>query len=138
MRILKMSSDSENVMQLDEIRVGANGDIDVRVVPPDEVSTEPDFLVTCAEGTSVHGWVLRKCLEPIARELGVRSRVAGVVHGGEDTYTIWAVDDQSFEVNRQTYPHVVELIEKLAEKVGGLALRGGSEAPRRFSKRQPT
>jgi hypothetical protein len=148
-----MNGESENMMVLDELQVDENGDIDLRIIPPDEVSLEPDILVTCAHGSRRYNWVRVHGLRPIARELGLTSGIAGLVHGGEDTYTIRTRDSQFVEVNRQTHPAVVRVIEELAETVGKLALleanngglpraqvvepkRGGAVAPSRTGRRR--
>jgi hypothetical protein len=111
------------MMVLDELQIGENGDIDLRVIPPDEVSLEPDFLVTCAHGSRRCNWVRVHGLHAIERELGLTSGIAGLVHGGEDTYTIRTQDSQFIEVNRRTHPGVVRVIEGLAEKIGNLAVQ---------------
>lgn len=110
------------MMVLDELQIDANGDIELWVIPPDEESLEQELLVPCVQGSRMHDWVEANCLRPIVRELGLESRVASLVHGGEDTYTIRTVDEQFVEVNRLTHPGVVQVIEELAETAGKLAL----------------
>jgi hypothetical protein len=126
-------------MVVDELQVDAGGGIDIWVVwdtPPDAVSEESEVLVTYARGSRMHDWVWASILRPIARELGLQSEVAGLVHGGEDTYTIRTADDHFVEVNGRTHPRAVQLLEAMAAKVGDLAMREQTESPRRLKKRQ--
>jgi hypothetical protein len=113
------------MMILDELVVMDNGDVQLCIVPPDEVSTEPEFLVVCPVGTEQWDDVQVHLLRLIAKRLDLHSDVVGLVHGGEDRYTVRTSEGRFVEVNAAEHPAIVRSIEEAAAKAGQAAVRDG-------------
>lgn len=107
---------------IDEIVVTDNGDVEVRIVPPDCVSTEPDILATYAKGTQVHALICDVSLRKMARALGIRTEVSRAVHGGEDRYTIVTSDGDYVSVDGDSYRNVLDEMKRICGFVEMLEL----------------
>ena len=102
---------------LDEIRVDADGEIDVRLVRTGSVGTEPYVAVTLKPGTQVWELVRRGHLVAIARDLGLACPIVYVVHGGGDQYTIGDEAGRTYEANEASHPRTLRILRRLAREV---------------------
>jgi hypothetical protein len=100
---------------IDELWVYDAGTVDVRIIPPDEVSRMPDALVTFSAGSSPALTIIGRDLPAIAAALGARGRIEGLVHGGEDIYTFKSSAGESIEVTLDSRPDVALIIQRIAD-----------------------
>lgn len=107
---------------VDEIRVTDNGDVEVRIVPPDSVSEALDIMGTYRRDSFPWQFVCRSCLCTIANELGLECRVLGIVHGGEDRYTVITSANDYLEMDRGTSPASLGAINRVSQLVEALEL----------------
>jgi len=98
--------------QLDEIRIDETGTIDVRVVPDDDVSAEPYFLVVLPVGTRSYGPVQRYLLR-LAKTIGCHD-IVSVVHGGESEYTIRLRDGSLKVIDTSSDPIAADIVQALS------------------------
>lgn len=114
---------------VDEIRVTDDGDVEVRIVPPDSLSPAPDIMATYRRGSFPWQFLRHSCMRTIARELGLECEVLGVVHGGEDRYTVVTSERDYLEVDRATRPACLGAIDKVSRLVQALELAPHNEVP---------
>jgi len=102
---------------VDEIQVTENGDIEVRIIPPDSLSTLPDVLATYRPGTQAREYIMDRCLRRIAHSLQITCDIVSLVHGGEDRYTVITSDGDYVEVDAASNKTVSDAINDLASLV---------------------
>jgi hypothetical protein len=123
---------------LDELRFDDDGNIDVRIIPPDEVSADPDILVTLSVNSQPWELVKESSLPRIAACLGVaKDGIVGLVDGGDDTYTIITADGKYLEVDvseGEIEKALTEIVQE-ALKTLGLCKKRPTRNPRLSSRR---
>jgi hypothetical protein len=111
---------------LDELRVCDNGQIDIRVIAPDEVSPRPEIPVTVSPDAPAWHSIRNLHLRRIASELGIRGEVTGIVHGGLDQFTVLTSDNEYLSVSGASTPATVEEIQAIADLVLAIGQPNGS------------
>lgn len=101
---------------LDELRViDEDGQIHITVIPSDALSPEPCiqhvFVKDCP------GWFLVReyFLPRIARAIGQGVRILGIVHGGDERYTLITSEEAYLEVGAGTHPLIVQDVQRIAD-----------------------
>jgi len=100
---------------IDELWVYDAGTVDVRIIPPDEVSRMSDALVTFSAGSSPAQAIVGRDLPAISAALDAHGRIEGFVHGGEDIYTFKSSAGESIEVTLGSRPDVAQHVQRIAD-----------------------
>ena len=107
---------------VDEMQIMESGEIEVRIIPPDSVSPLLDVLGTYAEGTQARELILRRYIGRIAEVLGVRGEIVGIVHAGQDRYTVVTTGGDYLEFDGSSHKAAVDAIDQVAALVEVLEL----------------
>ena len=107
---------------LDEVRVGEDGQVDVRIIPSDDVSARAEVLAVFEAGSSPAGMVTERFLPRIAARLRVSGRIACIVHGGEDSYSVLTSDGKAMEFNVARDHGLRDAIGDLADYVASVEM----------------
>ena len=102
---------------LDEVRVGEDGQVDVRIIPSDDVSTRADVLAVFEPGSTQAEMVIKRFLPAIASRLETRGAITCIVHGGEDSYSVLTSDGEALELNVGKDPGARDALADLADYV---------------------
>ena len=105
---------------LDEIQVTDTGDVEIRIIPPDSLSTDPDVLVTYPKGSPLGDLVCERYLRGIARRLGLRASIVSLVHSGEQLYTVHTLAGECAEVDGAADMQSLIMLNRIAGLVEGL------------------
>jgi len=101
---------------LDELRViDEDGQIHITVIPSDAVSPEPSIQHVFVKDSP--GWFLVRefFLARIACAIGQGIRIVGIVHGGDDRYTLITSEEAFVEVACGTHPEVLQDIQRIGD-----------------------
>lgn len=101
---------------LDELWVDEDGTIYVGVVPLDDNDARPNIQATLQPGTPMCEFV-GSLLKRLAARLGIDCAINGIVHGGEDEFTVKTSDGNYLTVNAKVNEPAVEQIREIARHV---------------------
>ena len=99
---------------LDELFVHEGEAVEVRIIPPDSLSTESDVLVVCPWDKQPAVEIVRTDLPKIAEAVGADSAIVGITHIGDETYTVRTADEAFREVDGNTSPAFLRSIRRIA------------------------
>ena len=102
---------------LDEIQVTDTGDVEVRIIPSDELSTEPDVLVTYAKGSPPGHLVCERYLRAIAHKHNLRGTIVTVVHSRDERYTVHTSAGECLEVEGAADERSLAALEGIVDLV---------------------
>lgn len=95
---------------LDELHVTENGDVEVRIIPPDSLSALPDVLGTYAPGSTI----LRTITDNLSRiEGNLGAKIQSIVHAGETRFTVVTSENEYLKVDIATNSTVKNAINKI-------------------------
>ena len=120
---------------LDELLVREGEMVEVRIIPPDSLSTESDVLVVCPWDSQPAVEIVRTDLPKIADAVGADSPIVGITHIGDETYTIHTADEAFREVDGNTTPAFLRSIRRIAALAEAKAFGTGNQLPTRKVKR---
>lgn len=100
---------------LDELLVREGEAVELRIIPPDSLSLEPDVLVICPWDLQPALEIVRTSLPRIAEAVGADSAIVGITHIGDETYTVRTTDGVFREVDGNTSLAFLRSIRRIAE-----------------------
>jgi hypothetical protein len=100
---------------LDELLVREAEAVELRIIPPDSLSSESDVLVICPWDSQPAVEIVRTDLPRIAEVVGADSSIVGITHIGDETYTIRTADGNFREVDGNAKPAFLRSIRRIAE-----------------------
>ena len=100
---------------LDELMVREGEAVELRIIPPDSLSSESDVLVICPWDSHPGVEIVRTDLPRIAEAVGADSPIAGITHIGDETYTVRTTDGAFYEVDGRTNPTFLRSVRRIAE-----------------------
>jgi hypothetical protein len=99
---------------LDELFVHEGEAVEVRIIPPDSLSTESDVLVVCPWDSQPAVEIVRTDLPKIAEAVGADSAIVGITHIGDETYTVHTADEAFREVDGGSNPTFLRSVRRIA------------------------
>jgi len=116
---------------LDELLVREGEAVELRIIPPDSLSSESDVLVICPWDSHPGVEIVRTDLPRIAEAVGADSSIVGITHIGDETYTVRTTDGAFYEVDGSTNPAFLRSVRRIAElaeaKAFGIRGKRGQE-----------
>ncbi len=116
---------------LDELLVREGEAVELRIIPPDSLSSESDVLVICPWDSQPGVEIVRTDLPRIAEAVGADSAIVGITHIGDDTYTVRTIDGVFREVDGNTCLAFLRSIRRIAELVEAKAFGSQNHLPPR-------
>lgn len=101
---------------LDELWVGEDGTIYVGVVPSDEILARPNIPATLQPGTPMCEFV-GSLMKRVAARLGIDCAINGIVHGGDDEFTVMTSDGDYLTVNAKVDEPALAQIQEIAQLI---------------------
>ena len=114
---------------LDELFVHEGETVEVRIIPPDSLSTESDVLVVCPWDSQPAVEIVRTDLPKIAEAIGADSAIVGITHVGDETYTVHTADEAFREVDGNTNSAFLRSIRRIAALAEAKAFGSQNQLP---------
>jgi hypothetical protein len=100
---------------IDELFVREGEAVELRIIPPDSLSSESDVLVICPWDSQPAVEIVHTDLPKIAEAVGADSNILGITHIGDETYTVRTADGYFREVDGNVKPAFLRSIRRIAE-----------------------
>jgi len=101
---------------LDELRVGEDGTIYVGVVPLGGALARPNILATFPHSTPMCEFV-GSLLKRIAAQIDIGCAIEGIVHGGDDRFTVITSDGDYLAVDAKVSQSAIAQIQDIAQLI---------------------
>lgn len=114
---------------IDELFVREGEAVELRIIPPDSLSSESDVLVICPWDSQPAVEIVRTDLPRIAEAVGADSSIVGITHIGDGTYTVRTADGGFLEVDGNAKPAFLRSIRRIAELAEAKAFGSQNHLP---------
>jgi len=114
---------------IDELFVREGEAVELRIIPPDSLSSESDVLVICPWDSQPAVEIVRTDLPKIAEAVGADSDILGITHIGDETYTVRTADGGFLEVDGNAEPAFLRSIRRIAELAEAKAFGSQNHLP---------